>query len=257
MGQALSGAIMKLNGLRNELNDCIEFLSIFKKPLERLQSESHPTIHLVWDATLKLLHKATKFANNQEKSPLLQALGKSCQIAIQHKLDNGFITDTHRIAAFLDPRMRHMSHLSDEQRTELHELVRSKITAFPLTQRAPEQPLRHFVDDSDSDDEVIIRRADVPRNIDEVTNYIEDHFSETASPVFDPLNFWHTYEERYPKLSKLALRMFAVPASSASCERAFRRLKAIITENRQSLSPETVTKLMLSRSFVNSDASSD
>lgn len=135
--------------------------------------------------------------------------------------------------------------------------MRTKIAAFPLTQRAPEQPLRHVVDDSDSDDDVIIRRADVPRNIDEVTNYIEDHFNETASPVFDPLSFWHTYEERYPKLSKLALRIFAVPASSASCERAFRRLKATITDNRQNLDPETVTKLMLSRGFINSTDDSE
>lgn len=37
MGPALGGAITKLNGLRNELNDCIEFLSMFKKPIERLQ----------------------------------------------------------------------------------------------------------------------------------------------------------------------------------------------------------------------------
>lgn len=78
-----------------------------------------PTIHLVWDAALRLLNKAKKIANNEEKSLLLQALGKSCQIVLQHKLDNGFITDTHRIGAFLDPRMRHMSHLSEEERTEV------------------------------------------------------------------------------------------------------------------------------------------
>lgn len=37
MGPSLLGAITKLNGLRNELADCIQFLAIFEKPMDRLQ----------------------------------------------------------------------------------------------------------------------------------------------------------------------------------------------------------------------------
>ena len=106
------------------------------------------------------------------------------------------------------------------------------------------------MDDSDSDDELIMRQVDQPRTFDEVTAYTEDHFNETASTVFDPLAFWHTYEDRYPKLRKLALRIFAIPASSAACERAFRRLKSIVTKNRESLSPETVSHLILSSCLI-------
>lgn len=102
------------------------------------------------------------------------------------------------------------------------------------------------MDDSDSDDELLMRRVDQPRISDEVTAYVEDHFNETASTVFDLLVFWHTEEDRYPKISKLALRIFAIPASSAACERAFRRLKSIVTKNRETLSPKTVSHLILS-----------
>lgn len=106
--------------------------------------------------------------------------------------------------------------------------------------------LSQLMYDSDSDVELIMRRADQPRVFDEVTAYTGDHFNETASTVFDLLAFWHTYEDRYPKLSKLALCIFAIAASSAACERAFRRLKSIVTKNRESLSPETVSHLILS-----------
>lgn len=209
---------------------------------------------------MRLLTKSKKFEEDPDNSPLLRALGKSCRIVLEHKLGEGFITEVHKIAAFLDPRMRHMGHLSDEGREEVHvskttfsylsvqlyNLVRNRIAGFGLTQREPEQ-LSQRADDSDSDDDGFkMRRVDDPRREDEVTSYVSDHFNETASAVFHPLTFWHTYEDRYPKLSKLALRYLAVPASSASCERAFRRMKTLITDSRENLSPETVTKLMLS-----------
>lgn len=123
---------------------------------------------------------------------------------------------------------------------QLYDLIRNRIAGFGLTQRVPEQHSQRM-DDSDSDDDgFMMRRADAPRPEDEVTSYVADHFNETSSAVFHPLIFWHTYEDRYPKLSKLALRYLAVPASSASCERAFRRMKTIITEYRENLDPETV-----------------
>lgn len=37
MGPPLLGAITKLNGLRNELADCIRFPAIFEKPMVRLE----------------------------------------------------------------------------------------------------------------------------------------------------------------------------------------------------------------------------
>lgn len=65
---------------------------------------------------LTLLRKSKKYAGNGDRSLLLQALGKSCQIVIEHKLEKGFITDAHRIAALLDPRMRrHLNQVEKDQ----------------------------------------------------------------------------------------------------------------------------------------------
>jgi hypothetical protein len=127
------------------------------------------------------------------------------------------------------------------------------ISAYPLTQRSQAQSqfdAGPFDGESDSDSELIIPRRDQQPVIDEVDSYQRDSFAETSSSVFDILSFWHAHEERYPRLSKLALRILAVPASSASCERAFRRVKLLITESRESLTPETVTKMMLSKGLI-------
>ncbi|KAH7704378.1 hypothetical protein AAVH_28438 [Aphelenchoides avenae] len=142
-----------------------------------------------------------KFEEGTNNSTLLRALGKSCRIALEHKLNEGFITEAHKIASFLDPRMRHMGHFSDDDREQLYNVVRSRIAVFPLTQRAPAQ-LSQRMEDSDSDDEgILMRRVDTPRNADEVTSYVEDHFNETASAVFTKLgNFGQKIQKVSPQV---------------------------------------------------------
>lgn len=136
---------------------------------------------------------------------------------------------------------------------KLHDTVRNMISRYPLTQRSQTQSQVDASvsnDESDSESELIVQRRDQPPVIDEVDSYQRDSFAETSSSVFDILAFWHAHEERYPRLSKLALRILAIPASSASCERAFRRVKLLVTESRESLTPETVTKMMLSKGLI-------
>jgi hAT family C-terminal dimerisation region len=60
----------------------------------------------------------------------------------------------------------------------------------------------------------------------------------------DPLDWWRLNATRYPKLAVLARRYLAIPASSASSERLFSRLKLTATAARQGLSPDTLCMLL-------------
>ena len=60
----------------------------------------------------------------------------------------------------------------------------------------------------------------------------------------DPLEFWRLNAGRFPVLAVLARRYLAIPASSASSERLFSRLKLIATAARQNLSSHTLCQLL-------------
>ena len=51
----------------------------------------------------------------------------------------------------------------------------------------------------------------------------------------DPLVFWHEQESVSPNLSKLAKKIFCIPASSAAVERAFSSAGVIISQRRSNI----------------------
>lgn len=87
---------------------------------------------------------------------------------------------------------------------------------------------------SDTLEEVPDKRPEA----DELDTYLNGYFAETTSNSFDILDFWSGRESQFPALAQVAMKYLAIPASSAACERAFRRLKLLITDCRESLSPK-------------------
>ena len=80
----------------------------------------------------------------------------------------------------------------------------------------------------------------------EMKNYERTEFDDN----FDVLNFWKGEGKSYPLLQSLALKVLATPASSASSDRAFsklRRIRADFTRNR--LSEESISSLLCLGSF--------
>ena len=56
------------------------------------------------------------------------------------------------------------------------------------------------------------------RTINEVHSYLEDDVIPRSK---DPLNWWRTYELKYPKLYKIAQEKLCALGSSVPCERVF------------------------------------
>jgi len=92
--------------------------------------------------------------------------------------------------------------------------------------------------DSDSSDD---------EQFNEFTNYID---SKRDKSVKDPLQWWSKSQSIFPKLSKMARDVYAVPATGAGVEREFSISGRVITKQRNRLNPSTIRDVMQYKRWV-------
>lgn len=66
-------------------------------------------------------------------------------------------------------------------------------------------------------------------------------------PNLDLMQYWQQNERELPRLARFAKRVLSVPASSTPSERLFSHTGDAINEKRTSMSPDTLSDLMLIR----------
>ncbi|KAI1685775.1 Dimer-Tnp-hAT dimerization containing protein [Pyrenophora tritici-repentis] len=59
----------------------------------------------------------------------------------------------------------------------------------------------------------------------------------------DPIQYWFGLRDQYPNLSKMALTILSIPASSCECERVFSELGDLLEPRRRCISPELLAAL--------------
>jgi hypothetical protein len=57
----------------------------------------------------------------------------------------------------------------------------------------------------------------------------------------NPIKYWINLRDRYPNLSKLALDILSIPASSCECERVFSELGDLLEPRRRGIAPELLS----------------
>lgn len=79
-----------------------------------------------------------------------------------------------------------------------------------------------------------------------------------CTPVIDPsvrLEYWWLNHRReYPRVSRLALDILAIPPMSADCERAFSSAKLLLTSQRNKMLPENMEEIELLKAWEKSGA---
>jgi hAT family dimerisation domain. len=79
----------------------------------------------------------------------------------------------------------------------------------------------------------------------ELEKYLESPIIIPPTGVsFDLLEFWKHRETEYPVLSKIAKDFLASPATAVKVERVFSRAGLLLPGERQSMAPETISKVM-------------
>ncbi len=83
----------------------------------------------------------------------------------------------------------------------------------------------------------------------EVNNYLK---MELKSKVLDKdlIRFWKKHSDIFPRLSKIAFKMFSIPATNLSSERNFNYCTMTLTDKRSGLYSEKVNKMLFIRSNI-------
>jgi len=82
----------------------------------------------------------------------------------------------------------------------------------------------------------------------EVDFYLKVGKADTEDPA-DLLPWWKAKACMFPRLAKLAKRVLAIPATSASSERTFSRAGLAVTEKRTNLDADSVTDLLVIHNY--------
>ena len=79
---------------------------------------------------------------------------------------------------------------------------------------------------------------------------LERYYALGAQDTDDPCQWWLDHTGTFPRLSRLALDILAIPSMAADCERAFSSAKLTMTSQRQSMQPETLEPLQCMKNWI-------
>ncbi len=82
----------------------------------------------------------------------------------------------------------------------------------------------------------------------EIDKYIQIPQENTE---MDPIEWWKTHESSFPCLSKFALDILCITATSVPSEQIFSKAGIIITKRRSRLSDNSIRSVMCLNSFYN------
>src|SRR6266536_6593911 len=71
----------------------------------------------------------------------------------------------------------------------------------------------------------------------------DDYINLPPRPCGSPIAWWQAHRNEYPRLSKVALDLFAIPMMSAECERVFSAAKNLITERQMRLRDDIIESM--------------
>ncbi len=167
------------------------------------------------------------------------------------------IDDIHVMGVFLHPNYKTLRSATSTQIDYCHQTCRAAVAneaTDDVTEEEepydePQQKKKKLFLESLMDHNRPTKTKKSKQAKDEVDRYIElDLQGEIYS---NPLRFWKENEFKFPTLSRLAKRYFAIPCSSAAVEREFSAAGQIVSQRRSTLEPSTVNNILFLRSIEN------
>ena len=219
-----------------------------RKTLLALEADNSPTIGSLLYHHSRLLNFLLRAANAQSLDSRIQRFcqlaAANCSIKFTSQFDQPAL-----IGAVLDPRFRRLSFLSaaesgkckDALARVFEALVREDRDDAPLIVEQSSKRRRKGDDDNNFNFNM---DEDSPSKF-AAANELQRYLALPDESKNDSaLEWWKEHAKAYPQLARLARRYLAIPASSASSERFFSRLKLTATAARQNLKPETLCMLL-------------
>lgn len=216
----------------------LQLLQPFKQCLESLSSDEQTTLNEVYLWKKKLIKHCQKLEEDTTftkffKSELLQLLS-----------DEMKIDELHKVAVFLDPNFKNLKFLSEEERLEVIEIVRTlvnkqskheKVVAGEPTPKRQKTKINNvfleFMDCSDVGNEESLQL--------DIKAYMDFRLSQPTTV----LKFWRK-EVMSSSLKVVVRSVLTIPACSASAKSKFSPEGKIFREKRVLIKPSDVDNVL-------------
>jgi len=252
---------------KSSLKVVVDILGDFERIFKKLQTSSSPSICFVLPSISKILELCEPNILDLSAAALL----KERILENIRKIWMANLSIWHKAAFFLYPPA---AHLQEEDILEIKVFCISQIqvpisytlslesTETPRTPETPETPeslespnlFPKKNKTISSENEFFFPKLVTESNsnfnespLDEIERYIRQRVP--LSQNFEVIEWWKNNANLYPQLSKLALKLLSIPASSAAAERVFSLAGNIITEKRNRLCPKSVDSLLFLHSY--------
>lgn len=185
------------------------------------------------------------------------------------------ITDQHRLATILHPKMKNFDSCPDQKdqsitalevevekylKTDLYSDPNSPLSIGCKSEALSTVPKTMMAKKknnlmSQCFDLTIDQTSKSTNPRTEIDEYLASnlfHYSTPGADDLDVLLFWKEKKHAYPTLSSIARDIFAIPASNTTIERLFSSSKNMVNEKRTRLASEKVNQLLfLQKNFKN------
>lgn len=234
----------------------IKFLAIFRSAVEMFSYDNKPTI---CNALLFRVELENALSYNNSEHYLIQMLKEN----MAENLDYRFpITEEILLAAILDPRLQNLEKLISELRkrgtTKSDYLKAALIKIAPnvnietsheksseVKSKNVKRSLIHQLIEKHAYDSPTKKEDSLSDKIDEkIHKYFLTTVPKDEIDHFDPMNFWKNHSSSLPFLAELTKKIFCIPVTSTSSERAFSSAGLLLTAKRSCLNPFVVEKTL-------------
>lgn len=221
------------------------FLQPLKQWSDFTESSHKSSLYAVWLAIDSLIKHCTVKVDDEHFTTLMKTKAL-CYIEKRFELHS-----FHRISTFLHPNYKNLRFASES-------LVES--TVYETKQLLQKYADTSVIDNAPSNAENRRSSGSSVSSVDsELSNYLNDFVDEDEVDKYQRMNFtadmntvpalwWNERKKDFPQLSKLAIAIHGLPASSTPSERCFSVSGAIITDKRNSIDPSAVEDLLILRS---------
>jgi hypothetical protein len=224
-----------------------------RQVLEQLEGDRYVTISKILYEQSRLVRVFAKVASSTSGfDPMIITFCKKASTVAGVKFSSQ-VDKAAMISTILDPRFKSLSFLNAAEKGECWDALTAAYHGLEIELGQDSKP-------ADSPQPHKKRKVNDKNQGIDYTADILAVLSPTKAPVLTelekyaaypdeernnhPLDWWKMHGSRFPNLSILARRYLAIPASSASSERLFSRLKLTATAARQGLKPATLCQLL-------------
>ncbi|XP_047243631.1 E3 SUMO-protein ligase ZBED1-like [Girardinichthys multiradiatus] len=152
-----------------------------------------------------------------------------------------------KLATALDPRFKDLKCLPREKREQVWTSLENMLQAAEPRREATLQPSTEYDEPAQKKRRsVLLLGSDSDSEEDGMmSGELQRYRGEPSISIDDcPLQWWYAHSGAYGKLSALARKYLASPATSIPCERPFNLAGHVVQKKRAALLPENVTKLV-------------